>query len=104
MNLGQVCKNSFFYSFGTLVYIILVATILSNGERIFGQVDNTFFGPVAFLLLFTLSAAVVGGLILGKPIMLYLDNKKKEAVWMFLSSAGWLLLYTIIAIIILALK
>ncbi len=92
-------KWSLFHSLGILVYIGLVATLIFNGEAIFGEMNN-FIGPVAFLLLFTLSALIVGGLALGKPIMLYLDNKKKEAVSFILMIAGWLTAFTIITLII----
>jgi len=87
---------------GILIYIAVVATIMQNGEKWFGNMNN-FIGPVAFLLLFTLSAIVVGSLGLGKPIMLYLDGKKKEAVAMVLYTAGWILLFTIVALVISAL-
>jgi len=94
--------NSFFNALGTVVYIVLVATIMQNGNRIFGEKDN-FVTPVAALLLFTLSAVVVGSLVLGKPLTMYLDGKKKEAVGLFVQTAGWLAVFTIVAFIITAL-
>jgi len=75
-------KTGFMNALYTLIYIVLVAMIMQNGEKIFGKMSN-YVGPVAFLLLFTLSALIVGTLILGKPLMLYLNNKKKEAVFLF---------------------
>jgi hypothetical protein len=95
----EICKRSFLNSAGVLIYITLVSLVLQNGERIFGEMDN-FIGPVAFLLLFTLSAAIVGSLILGKPILMYLDGKKKEAVQLLMASIGWLALYFLIALIV----
>jgi len=35
-------------------------------------------GPIAFLLLFVVSAAITGFLVLGQPVMLYVDNKKQD--------------------------
>ncbi|MEZ0287134.1 MAG: hypothetical protein ACAH35_04860, partial [Candidatus Paceibacterota bacterium] len=72
-------KLSFLYALGTVAYISVISTILQNGSRIFGEKD-TFITPILFLLLFTLSAVTVGGLVLGKPLMLYVDGKKSEAV------------------------
>jgi len=66
-------------SLGVAVYIFLVSLIMNNGEKIFNKMTGTI-APVAFLLLFVFSALVTGGLILGKPIMLYLDGQKKEGV------------------------
>ena len=95
-------KTSFFNALGILVYIVLVATMMQNGDRIFGKMDN-FVSPIAFLLLFTLSACVVGGLVLGKPLMLYLDGKKKEAVGMFVQTGLWLAGFTVLALVVTAL-
>lgn len=96
-------KTSFLHSLGVLIYISLVAWIMTNAEKIFGKM-NDWLGPVAFLLLFTLSALVVGGLILGKPIMLYLDGKKKDAVRLVIATAAWLAILTTITLIIVAVK
>lgn len=90
-------KWSFVHSLGILVYIVMVASLMTNGNKWFGEKDN-FVSPIAFLLLFTLSAIVVSLLGLGKPIMLYLDGKKKEAVILVSLTAGWLFVFTIIAL------
>jgi len=95
-------KMGFIHSLGVLVYISLVALLMQNGEKIFGKEDN-WASPIAFLLLFTLSAIVVGLLVLGKPIVLYLDNKKKEAVKMLVSTAAFIAAFTIFALVIVAL-
>lgn len=92
-------KTSFINALLTLVYIIAVATLMQNGNRLFGQTD-TFMTPVLVLLLFTLSAIVVGGLVLGKPLMLYLDGKKKEGVALFLQTAGWMVGFTVIVLVL----
>jgi hypothetical protein len=81
----------------TAIYVSLVALFMQNGERIFGKMDN-LFGPVAILLIFVLSAAVTGSLVLGRPILMYLDNRKAEALKMFFYTLGWL--FVILAVII----
>ncbi len=55
---------------------------------------NTLLGPVIFLLLFVVSATVVGLLVLGKPIILYWEGYKKEGIK--------LLIYTVICLVIIA--
>lgn len=94
-------KSSFLNALGIVVYIIVIATIMQNGDRLFGAEDN-FVTPIVVLMLFTLSAITVGGLVLGKPLMLYLDGKKKEAVAMFLQTAGWLAGFTVVAMVVTA--
>ncbi len=41
---------------------------------------NTILAPIALLMLFVFSAALTGFLIFGKPALMYIDGKKKEAV------------------------
>ncbi len=84
------------------VYIVLVALFMNNAERIIGD-TKTFVGPVAFLLLFVLSAATVGSLVLGRSILMYIDKQKREAVYLFSSTMGWLFGYTVLALVILLL-
>jgi len=95
----KICKEGFLYSLGTAAYIVLVALFMNNAEKFLGK-EDTIFSGIAFLLLFTLSAIVVGGLMIGKPIMLYIDGKKKDAVKLVGCNAGWLVLFFIIALVI----
>lgn len=93
----DICKKSFVNSLGVAGYILLVALFMNNAEKVFGKTDTVITG-VAFLLLFTLSALVVGGLLVGKPIFLYIDGKKKDAALYIAASAGWLLLFFLIVL------
>ena len=83
---------------GVAVYVIGLSFILRNGNQIFGKMDN-FLAPVAFLLLFVLSAAITGMLVIGKPLLLYFENRKSEAIKMFFYTIGWLFLITLIILI-----
>ncbi|HYE22756.1 MAG TPA: hypothetical protein VD998_04170, partial [Verrucomicrobiae bacterium] len=87
---------------GTAAYITTVAIIMQNAERIFGDMDNTTLGPITFLMLFVLSAAVTGSLVLGRPVLMYLDGQKKEAVKLFLVTIVWLALAIVILLAIIA--
>ena len=83
----------------TTAYITVVALIMQNGEKVFGEMNN-MLGPIAFLLLFVLSAAITGSLVLGKPILMYLEGNKKEAIKLFLYTIGWIFVLTIIALVL----
>lgn len=95
-------KSGLLNALGVLIYVSIVAVLMNNGDKIFGKM-NDYVGPIAFLLLFTISAAAVGGLVLGQPILLYFDDKKKEAIKLFVSIVGWLIAFMTIAFIIAAL-
>jgi len=98
----KICMQSFVHSFGVAIYIGAVATFMTNANAIFGK-EDMIVTSIAALLLFSLSALVVGALLIGKPIMLFLEGKKKEAVQMVFASAGWLLLFFLIALVVMSL-
>lgn len=63
--------------------------------------DNKFLDPVLFLLLFVLSAAIVGMLVIGRPTMMYLNGEKKEGVVLFSYTIGWMIIGLAVIILIL---
>lgn len=71
------------------IYVSGVALIMSHGEQIFGQ-EDTLWIPIVMLMLLVLSVAVMGALVLGRPILLYLSGAKKEAVKFFSYTLGWI--------------
>jgi hypothetical protein len=97
MEKSNLIFRSFINSFFTALYITGVALFTFGAQKIFGTIEDNFRMPLAMLLLFVLSASVVSTLILGKPILLYLENKKVEGIKMFLYSIGWLFVFAILA-------
>jgi len=90
---NNILKYSFFNAFCAIAYIGLIALLMDNAENIFGQLPK-ILGTMSFLLLFVISAAVMGLLIFGRPILWYWDGKKQEAVA--------LISYTIIVLALIA--
>lgn len=85
---------------GMLIYVFLVALFFDNAERILGKMPGVL-GSVTFLLLFVFSAAVSAILMFGRPVYLFLNGFKKEAIWQVVGNLGWVF---ILLIIILAVK
>ncbi len=83
-------------SLGTFVYIVLVALLLNNANRLFGPGPADVLGAVAMLLLLVLSATITGGLVLGRPAYLYFNSQKAEAVKLFFYTIGCLFAVTIL--------
>jgi uncharacterized membrane protein len=73
---------------------------MQNGDKLFGKVDNILV-PFVFLLLFSLSAATVGSLTLGLPVLMFFDGKKTDSIKAAIYSIGWLGLYTLVGLVIL---
>lgn len=78
-------KNPYLNAFAALGYIALVASVMFYGSRNVGP-EDTIVGPIAFMSLFTFSAAVMGYLFLYQPFLLYFDGKKKHAIDLFLKT------------------
>ncbi|HPF30998.1 MAG TPA: hypothetical protein PLO25_01640 [Candidatus Saccharibacteria bacterium] len=85
-----------------VVYIFLISQIMTNGDKWFGN-DNQFLAPFVILMLFSLSAAIVGGLVFGESVFLFFDNKKNESIKSAICSIGWLAIYTTLGLFILVL-
>jgi hypothetical protein len=93
----KLMKEALLLALGEVVYVFLVATFFQNANRLFdnGKPDS-FLAPVIVLMLLVLSAAISGALVLGRPLLMYLDGKKKEAMELFGYILGWLFILFIL--------
>lgn len=97
----KIIWRSLAHAAGTLAYIALIAWFFFNGEKWLGNKPDNFFMPMLMLLLLVVSATVTGLLVLGRPLQLYLDNHKKEAIIMLFSTLGWLFIFAVIVLLVL---
>lgn len=86
-------SRSLIHALGVLAYTAFAATIINSGEALFDD-GPSLLGAVAFLMLFVLSAAIVGSLIFVKPISLFINGEKKEAVNFLGLTIAWLTIIT----------
>ncbi len=63
----------------TAAYIVLVASALFYAENMNIKEPSVLI-PIFMLMLLVFSATLTGSLMLGKPILWYIDGKKKEAL------------------------
>lgn len=96
-------RNPFINAFSASGYILFIAVILNLISSTRGDTPDTFFAPVAFLSLLTLSAAVMAYLFFYQPLQLLIEGKKKEAANVFFKTIGifgavtfiiWVLLFS----------
>ncbi len=100
--MNQIQKEALKNSILTTLYIVAVATFMNFGEKVkIGK--NAFLAPIAFLMLFVFSAALTGFLIFGKPGLMYLDGKKKEALSLITYTLVFFFTITFSAILLLLL-
>jgi len=98
--MNKIIKNALIDSFGTAAYIVLVVSFIFS-LRILAPKEDTIIIPIAMLLLFVFSAALTGTLVFGKPILWYIDGKKKEAISLVGYTLGFLFIITILVFMIL---
>ena len=97
----SILKSAVTNSIATALYIVLVAMFLFYaGNNQFGGSQSVLI-PIFMLMLFVFSAALTGTLILGKPVLLYLEGKKKEAVTMIAYTLGVFFFIMLIALVLL---
>jgi len=98
---NRILKTALFNSLATTAYIVAIASFMFYaGETKLG-VNNTFLAPIAMLLLFVFSAALTGFLIFGRPALMFLDGKKKEAMTLLTYTLAIFSVITLFAIILL---
>jgi hypothetical protein len=85
----NIIKTAAINAGATILYIVIVATFLTNASHIFGPEEpKTVLVPILMLSLLVFSAAVTGSLVFGRPILWYLDGNKKEALQLLLYTLG----------------
>ena len=71
-----------------------------NANHIFGPIAG-FFGPIAFLLLFIISAIISGLLVLGRAGFLFWEKRYRESFTLLGWTLGWAVFYLILVFIFL---
>lgn len=79
----------------TAVYVALVASFMAFAGQ-YAPKEDGFLTPVAMLMLLVLSVAIVGSLIFGRPIMWYVDGKKKDALKLLFWTLGIFFVLTVL--------
>ncbi len=99
--INTMSKNPLINALSASAYIILGVTIMTFVTQPLKNKPDTFFAPVVFLSLLTLSVAVMAFLFFYQPLLLVIEGKKKEAVSLFVKTTGIFAAITAIALILL---
>lgn len=95
MSKNNLFIRAFLDALGVAVYAVAFAWFVNNLQRWFGPGPDGWLSFAMAIMIFIISACVTGSLVLLKPILLYLEGYKKEAVQLFV--------YTLIFLVLLAL-
>ena len=81
-------KNPVINALSASVYIIFVVAVMTFVTQPLRNKPDTFFAPITFLSMLTLSVAVMAYLFFYQPLQLFIAGKKKEAVDLFVKTVG----------------
>lgn len=81
-------QNPIINALSAWAYIFLGVTVMTFVTQPLKNQPDTFFAPIVFLSLLTLSVAVMAFLFFYQPLQLFIDGKKKEAVSLFVKTVG----------------
>ncbi len=97
----HMTKNPIINAFSASGYIILVATIMHIVSQTQGNKPDTFFAPVVFLSLLTLSVTVMAYVFFYQPLHLFIEGKKKQALNLFVQTVGVFAGITVVVFVLL---
>lgn len=90
-------KKSFIYALSAIVYIIFIVLAINyTGSSSLASKEETILIPMIMLSLFVISTAIMGFLFLSEPLILFMDNKKKEAVAFFGKTLGFFIFFALL--------
>ncbi|MBI3622652.1 hypothetical protein HY212_01050 [Candidatus Pacearchaeota archaeon] len=97
--MSEIFKYASLNAIGTAAYIALIGIFLNvmNGSRL--ENSHTILGPISAIMLLVFSAALVGSLIFGRPVVWYINGKKKEAITLLFTTLVIFLVITILVIL-----
>jgi hypothetical protein len=98
---NKLMKEGVIHAFGIFVYVAGVSLLMSGGAEVFVG-HGSFWGPVAGLLLFVISAAVTGLLVFGKPAMMYVNGRKEDAFTLLFNTIIVLIIIFVLVLVSLA--
>jgi len=94
-------KNPIINALSASAYIILVVSVMTFVTQPLRSKPDTFFAPITFLFVLSLSVSVMAFLFFYQPLLLFIEGKKKEAVNLFVKTIGIFAVITTIVLILL---
>lgn len=96
-------RNPVVNAISASLYIFLVVFVMTVVMEPLSDKPDTFFAPIIFLSVLTLSVAVMAFLFFYQPLGLFIEGKKKAAIDLFVKTVGVFGLITVVALILLSL-
>lgn len=95
-------KNPILNALSASGYILLVVSAMTYLTQPLRNKPDTFFAPIVFLSVLTLSVTVMGFIFFYQPLQLFIEGKNKEAVELFAKTVGIFAVITLLTLILLS--
>jgi len=88
----NIYKNALINSLLAVGYVVFIATTINYLGRLASKLnlEGEIMGAIVMLLAFVISAAIMGAIVLGRPILWYAEGLKKEAIKLFFYTLGFM--------------
>lgn len=96
---GRMNKKGLKQASSVAGYILLVVTVMANGNSWFGEDDRGMLAPLLALTMLSVSVLVCALLVLAEPYKLFVAKKGNEALELVISTTKWLIAYLLFLIV-----
>lgn len=98
MSITAIIRAGLLSAAGVIAYTTAIGSFMFNAHGAFTGPD-TVLAPISMLTLLVLSVGVVGSLIFVRPVLIYLDGKRVEAVKLLIATLSWLGVFTAVLLL-----
>lgn len=95
-------KNPLVNALSASAYIALVVAIIHFISQTQSEKTDSFFAPILFLSLLTLSVTVMAMIFFYQPFQLFISGKKKESINLFAKTVGIFAVFTCVVLVLLS--
>lgn len=92
-------KKGFKQASSVAGYILLVVTVMANGNAWYGEDDRGMLAPLLALSVLSVSVLTCTLLVFAKPYRLFIDKKGGEALDLVIATTKWLMAYVLMLIL-----
>ncbi len=96
--MNRIWKWALLNSLLTTLYVYAIGLFIFYAGSIKLGKANVFLAPIALLMLFVFSAGLTSFLVLGKPVLMYIDGKKKEAIYLLVYTFLFMFIFTLFSL------
>lgn len=99
MQKSKLILYSFLHAAAVVAYVFGVVAFINNLESNFHHIEDERWAPVLFLLTFVVSATTCGLLVFGRPVYMFLNGQKSDAVKFLFNTVAWLIGLTVLVFV-----